>query len=157
MNYVENAGAWIVGGIGSIYAFVTGSFDTATVTLFAIMLMDLATGILKGLKKKNLKSAIMSVGILKKGAIILAIVFSGLLDALVNNGMPVFVTMMTWLTIGNETLSVIENFSALGVHFPKALTKRFGQVVNQYKNVQDEKEMSSEEIKETPDDDLVQK
>lgn len=156
MNYVQDAGAWVVAGIGSVYAFVTGNFESATVILFAIMIVDILSGILKGLKKRNLKSAIMSIGLMKKGGILLAILFAGLLDALINDGMPVFVTMMTWLSIGNESLSVMENISALGVQFPQAMTKRLGQVVDHYQEAQTEKEMSPKEIEETGQDDLLE-
>lgn len=152
MNYLESGGAWVVGGIGSLYAFATGNFETTTLVLFAIMGIDIASGILKGLKKKNLKSAIMSIGLMKKGGIILAILLAGLLDEVVNGGQPVFITMMTWLTIGNETLSVVENISALGVQFPNAMIKRLGQVVDHYDDAQVEKDMSPKELEENKDD-----
>lgn len=140
MRYLHDAGAWIIGGMGTIYSFVTGNFGEATFFLMAMMVLDIISGVMKGAKAKNLKSSISSVGIMKKGGIMLTIIFCWVLDRLVSGGTPVFVTMMTWVSIGNEGLSFIENVSALGVTIPKGITDRLGQVKKQYEDVQKDKE-----------------
>jgi len=140
MKYLGEYGTWIVGGIGTAYAFVTGHTDQAFQILLAIMVVDILTGILKGAHQKRLKSAIMSLGILKKGAILLSIAFASLLDMLVNGGDPVFVTMMTWLSIGNEGLSISENLASVGVKLPGPIVDRLGVMKEQAKDLQDEKD-----------------
>lgn len=132
MSYLREFGTWIVGGIGSMYAFATGNFDVATLVLGGLMLIDIFSGLLKGGKHRNLQSYIMSLGIIKKGGIILSILFAFLLDTAVNGGQPVFRTMMTWVAIGNESLSISENLKAVGVTVPSFVMERIGQVKDSY-------------------------
>lgn len=144
MRYLTDVATWIVGGIGTMYAFVTGHTDQAFQILLAMMIVDIVSGLLKGAQQGRLKSAIMSLGILKKGGILISILFAYLLDMLVNSGNTVFVTMMTWLAIGNEGLSIVENLSILGVKIPDALTNRLGQLKDQASDIQKEKDKPAE-------------
>lgn len=140
MTYLKEFGTWIVGGVGSAYAFATGHIDVANLILLGVMAIDIASGILRGLQQKRLKSTIMSLGIIKKGGIILSIVFTYLLDMLINDGQPVFSTMMTWLAIGNESLSVMENLTALGVNVPSFIKDRLAIHVESAKDIQEIKD-----------------
>jgi len=140
MGYLNNFSVWLVGLVGSIVEFVSGHYQNAIFILVAMMLIDVVTGLLKGAKNKRLKSAIMHMGIIKKAGMLLSIVFASLLDLLVNDGMPVFRTLMVWLAIGNEGLSIIENFTALGVYIPKQIKDRLSQVVAEKQELQDEKD-----------------
>ncbi|WP_255256035.1 phage holin family protein [Priestia megaterium] len=140
MRYLGELGTWAIGMVGSIYAFVTGHTDQAVQILIAMMIIDVMSGLMKGFQRKRLKSAIMSLGIMKKGGMLLAIVFASLLDQLINHGQPVFRTMMVWLSIGNECLSITENLSALGVVIPEAITGRLAQVVKEVQKTQLEKD-----------------
>ena len=140
MKYLSEMGTWVVAGVGSLYAFVTGHTDLAFQILLAFMSIDIASGLLKGAYQKRLKSEIMSLGIVKKGGIILSIVFAYLLDMLINDGQPVFVTMMTWVAIGNEGLSITENFSSMGIGVPQVVTDRLGQFTDHAKEVQKDKD-----------------
>jgi toxin secretion/phage lysis holin len=131
MSYFDKVYTWVIGLVGSASAFVSGHTDDATKILLALMVMDIVTGVLKGIKQKRLKSAIMHLGIIKKAGIVIAIIFASLLDVLVNEGMPVFRTLMVWLSIGNEGLSIIENLTALGVGIPAQIRERLAQVVEE--------------------------
>lgn len=140
LSYVEESGPWIIGGIGAMYSFITGNFGEATFMLMLIMALDVISGFAKGVKAKNLNSAISSVGIYKKGGIILTILFCWVLDRILSDGQPVFVTMMTWVSIGNEGLSFFENISALGVSVPKPITDRLAQVQQEYVEIRKDKD-----------------
>lgn len=140
MSYLNDFTTWVIGICGSLYAFVTGNTDKAFQVLLLIMVVDIVTGIMKGIHKKRLKSSIMSLGIMKKGGILVACFFAGLLDSIVNDGNTVFLTMMTWLSIGNEGLSIIENLSALGVKFPSIISSKLAQLVEAAQEIQDEKD-----------------
>lgn len=140
IGYLDRSATYIIAGVGSLYAFVTGNFNVAFQVLLGIMLLDMISGLFKGAQKGGLKSIIMHMGIMKKSGLMIAIVFSHLLDTAVNDGQPVFSTMMTWASIGNESLSVIENLEALGVRLPRAITDSLGQVVNRYQDLHDEKD-----------------
>lgn len=140
MGYLNNVYVYIVGLVGSLVEFISGHYQNAIFILCVMMIIDVVTGLLKGAKNKRLKSAIMHMGIIKKAGMLLAIVFASLLDLLVNNGMPVFRTLMVWLAIGNEALSIIENFESLGVSIPKQIKDRLSQVVEAKTQLQDEKD-----------------
>ncbi|MEH7117224.1 phage holin family protein [Neobacillus vireti] len=140
MSYLSNFYCWMVGIIGSITEFVSGHYQNAVFILVCLMLIDVVSGLLKGAKNKRLKSAIMQMGIMKKAGMLLAIVFASLLDILINDGMPIFRTLMVWLAIGNEGLSIIENFNALGVPMPAQIKDRLAQVVASKTELQREKD-----------------
>lgn len=140
MSYIQDFGAWMIALSGSLYAFVTGNTEQGFQILLLMMVIDIVSGLLKGIQKRRLKSAIMSMGIIKKGAILLSVAFGFLLDTAVNGGMPVFSTMMTWLAIGNEGLSVVENLTAMGVKIPNIITEKLGQVSVEAKELHAEKD-----------------
>lgn len=140
MKYIHDGGTWIVAIFGSIYTLITGHLGVATFLLLVIMLLDIASGVLKGWKSNNLRSAISSLGIAKKGGILLTILFAFTLDLAINNGQPIFVPMFVWVSIGNESLSFVENIQALGVQVPEAMTKRLGQVQDEYSRITQEKD-----------------
>jgi len=144
MRYLGDFSTWAVGILGSVYSFVTGHIDQSISILLWTMIIDIISGIMKGFDQRRLKSAIMSLGIIKKGAILLSIVFASLLDAFLNDNQPVFRTMMIWLAIGNESLSIVENLTALGVGIPKALTERLAQITQDLKATQSEKDKTQD-------------
>ncbi|MGG1916058.1 phage holin family protein [Priestia megaterium] len=144
MRYLGDFSTWAVGILGSVYSFVTGHIDQSISILLWTMIIDIISGIMKGFDQRRLKSAIMSLGIIKKGAILLSIVFASLLDAFLNDSQPVFRTMMIWLAIGNESLSIVENLTALGVGIPKALTERLAQITHDLKTIQSEKDKTQD-------------
>lgn len=140
MSYIEESRTWIIGMVGAIYSFITGNFTEATFFLMVMMLLDILSGVMKGFKSGNLNSAISSLGIMKKGGILLTIVFCWVLDRLVSGGQPIFVTMMTWVSIGNEGLSFVENMAALGVKIPDGIKQRLAQVKSEYEEIREDKD-----------------
>lgn len=140
MSYLNSFYVWVIGLAGSLIEFVSGHYQNAIFILVAFMAIDVVTGLLKGAKNKRLKSAIMHMGLLKKAAMLIAIAFTALLDILINDGMPVFRTLMIWLAIGNEGLSIVENFTALGVKIPNQIKDRLAQVVSEKQELQEEKD-----------------
>lgn len=135
MSYIENAGLWVFGLIATFSTYLSGHVDEAIKVLLAVMVLDVVTGLLKGAKAKRLKSSIMQMGIFKKAGILLAIIFASLLDELINDGQPVFRTLMVWLAIGNEGLSTVENLATLGVYMPKQIKERLAQIVQDNENM----------------------
>lgn len=151
MKYLNEFWAWVVGLTGSVYCFITNNTEKAFQILLLVMVVDIVSGIMKGIQKKRLKSSIMSLGIMKKAAIILAVIFAGLLDNLVNAGNAVFAVMMTWLAIGNESLSIIENLAQMGVKIPKAITDKINAIASDSEKLQNEKDGKVEPTDEGKD------
>lgn len=66
----------------------------------------------------------MHMGILKKVGTMLALLVAYLLDAFMNGGQMIFTSLVTWVAIGNEGLSIVENLNALGVKLPAVITNK---------------------------------
>lgn len=140
MKYLNELPSWIIGAFGALYSFITGNFDVATWCLVIIMGLDIISGVLKGAQANNLRSSISSLGIAKKGGILLTIIFGFVLDMAINNGQAVFSTMFTWVAIGNESLSFIENVASLGVPIPQGIIDKLGQLRDEYTSITADKD-----------------
>jgi toxin secretion/phage lysis holin len=140
MKYLTEFWTWIIAGSGSMVAFVTGHTSEGFQFLLALMVIDIISGLMKGIQKKRLRSSIMSLGIMKKGGILLSVAFGYVLDMAINDGQPVFSIMMTWLAIGNEGLSIAENLTALGVKVPRVVKDKLGQFADEAVDLQHEKD-----------------
>jgi len=140
LKYLNDFGTWTIGIIGTVYTFITGNFGVATWCLLIIMVLDIASGVLKGFKANNLRSFISSLGIAKKGGILLTIIFAFILDTAVNDGQAVFVPMFTWVAIGNESLSFVENMASIGVPIPQAMVDKMGLLKEEYETLTAEKD-----------------
>ena len=115
----------LVGTLGSI---LVGNWDSNIQILFLFLLTDYISGIMKGIKEKNISSQLGFKGILKKIAIFMVITIAHQLDIISNLENPMFKTMSIYFYIGNEGISIIENLSALGVVFPKFIEERLKNI-----------------------------
>ena len=130
MSYVTQNLSLSVGVVGSMYGYFTGDDSVMFQALGIVMMLDILLGLMRAIKNNNLRSYIMTWGILKKASIILSVVFAFSLDIIVNSGVPVFTTMMTWLAIGNESLSIIENLNDLGIPIPSLILDKIKDIAD---------------------------
>lgn len=110
-----------------IYIFIgliiplLGGLDNDIKILFTLTVFDIVTGILKGIKRKNLFSSKMYKGfIFKKPAIYLAIATMYQLDkstAMQHLGFSLRTTLINGCII-MEGLSIVENLEVLGFSIP---------------------------------------
>lgn len=114
--------------LGTIGSILVGSWDSNIQILFLFLLTDYISGIMKGIKEKNISSQLGFKGILKKIAIFMVIIVAHQLDIISNLENPMFKTMTIYFYIGNEGISIIENLSALGVVFPKFIEERLKNI-----------------------------
>ena len=126
MFIIEKLIAFVIGG--TWLTFLIGSWHVSLTILLVFMAIDFITGIIKGAYTGKLRSSVGYKGILRKGTIMLVIVFANMLDLLTGTGLPVFRTMIVFFYIGNEGLSIIENLGAIGVPVPAAITKYIEQL-----------------------------
>ncbi|MGO2118458.1 MAG: phage holin family protein [Fusobacterium sp.] len=89
------------------------------ITLWVMMILDYASGILKGYKKKNINSNRAYVGLRKKLIILIIIVAGTILDKVVP-GVGIRNIILIFYT-STEFLSITENAAAVGVPIPKKL------------------------------------
>lgn len=133
----------------SLIQFLSGGESEMLKILVSIMVVDVITGLLKGVKRRNIKSIIMSMGLLKKGGMLTAIYFAGQLGSLpIADGVGVAYLFII-LFIGNEALSVAENLEALGVPFPEQIKRIIASMADE-ENPRLEDRLKANEDKKDP-------
>lgn len=91
------------------------------------MAIDIITGIMKAIVKKELTSKIGYKGFIRKAGIMLVIIIANLLDMLTGSEF-LFRSMAVLFYIGLESLSIIENLGHIGVPLPEQITKYLKQL-----------------------------
>lgn len=89
-----------------------GTFDEIFISLLFLMALDMASGLIKAVKNKNLNSEKTFIGIAKKIFILLLIAVSVRIDAICTaKGLNIDIVrdMVIMFYIINETISIIEN------------------------------------------------
>lgn len=114
---------------GAMIANALGGWDAALALLIGMMATDYITGLLVAALWQNsnksdsgaLDSKAGFKGLCKKGVILLAVWIGTLLDSA--TGATYIRTAIVLFYIGNEGISLIENFGLMGVPYPPAMKK----------------------------------
>ena len=112
----------------SVMTYLIGGFDNLIVTLLIFMFLDYLTGVLKAIYKKKLSSKVGFKGFIKKLGYIFIIIIATLFDYIVSNGEMSIRNLTLYFFIANEAISILENWSLLGLPLPKKLTEVFEQI-----------------------------
>lgn len=130
-DFIQNKSGIFAGiaAVGSMAANELGGWDAALGLLIGMMAADYITGILvAAFWQKSNKSESGSLsskagfrGLCKKGVILLAVWIGTLLDSA--TGATYIRTAIVLFYIGNEGISLIENFGLMGVPYPQAMKK----------------------------------
>ena len=94
------------------------------------MAADYISGLMVAVGTKEVSSKTAFRGLMKKVAMILAVIVANQLDAVTGSGDFMRNTMIMFL-IGNEGISFIENLGRLGVSIPGQVSKVFAQLKNE--------------------------
>lgn len=121
---------YIVAVIGTGFTWLFGAWDMALTILIIFMVLDYATGVLKGYVNKELSSDIGLKGLARKAVILVVLIVAVCLDRLLNTGNWVFRTLVAYFYIANEGLSLIENCAALGAPVPEQIIDALAQLKN---------------------------
>lgn len=142
MNKIfDNIGTALAAAAACIGQLI-GGFDGMLQALILFVVIDYITGVLVGIKKKALSSAIGANGLMKKGCIFLVVLLAYLVDHYALGGSATaFRTATILFYLANEGISVLENVAKLGVKLPAKLLKVL-------KQLQTEEEVSAKEVKE---------
>ena len=108
-----------VGGIGGVVLSYITSLDTLVKILFLFMVIDFTFGILNGFFEKEINSAKMFKGGVKKGSTFLIIIVAYHLGNLIDFPMAKDITVTYYITM--ETLSIFENAIKLDLPLPSFL------------------------------------
>lgn len=95
--------------------------------LMILMGLDIATGIGKAIKNKNLWSRKSLFGFSRKIFIFIIIILANIIDQILalNGGL---VVLTIFFYIANEGLSIIENCSEMGVLIPKEIAEKLNVI-----------------------------
>lgn len=114
--------------LGTVFTWLLGAWDTALIVLITFMVLDYATGVLRGYVNKELSSDVGLKGIARKAVIFIVLIVAVCLDRLLNTGTWLFRTLICYFYIANEGLSLLENAITLGVPVPEKLKEALIQL-----------------------------
>lgn len=104
--------------------------------LMILMGVDIATGIGKAIKNKNLWSRKSLFGFSRKIFIFSIVILANIIDQVLGmNGGLVILTMFFY--IANEGLSIIENCSEMGIIVPKEISEKLNVIKETKKDTKD--------------------
>lgn len=111
--------------IASVFIFLVGGLDNLFITLLIFMALDYITGIIKAIYKKKLNSKLGLKGILKKLGYIVIVVVATLFDHLIGDSTMAVRSLVIYFFISNEALSILENWSMMGLPLPNKIFQVF--------------------------------
>ncbi len=117
MAWVLNTGISL---ILSALTFLFGKFDKTLTIFVAFMGLDFITGICKAIYQKNLNSTIGVKGIIKKFGYLIIVALASLIDKILGDSLMVR-TMVIYFFVANEGLSILENWTLMGLPLPQKL------------------------------------
>lgn len=146
MGNTNTTYTFLVGGGFSIFAYLAGGFDNLILSLAIMMGVDFLSGIMVGAKngyeqskRFNLTGVTEAVkvgvsskkafqGLMKKTAMLLAVIVSVRIDLMVGSEKGFLRDAMIMFFIGTEGISFIENLGKLGITLPRQFTETFAQL-----------------------------
>ena len=120
----------IIAIAGTLFTWLFGIWDTALIVLITFMVLDYATGVLRGYVNKELSSDVGLKGIARKAVIFIVLIVAVSLDRLLNTDTWLFRTLTCYFYIANEGLSLLENAISLGAPVPDKLKDALAQLKN---------------------------
>ena len=121
----------ILAALGVACGFLFGELNGLLIAVLALMAIDYVTGVASSFVLKTTSSKIGLRGIIKKCVMLLIIVVAHILDVYVLNvgeGGAALMTLIEFLFISNEGLSIIENAGKIGIKLPKQLRNALVQL-----------------------------
>jgi toxin secretion/phage lysis holin len=110
----------IIGGIIGVLVYLFGGADALLVALMAMMGIDFVTGIIKAAVLKEITSQKMFLGGARKIGIFFIVAVANIIDGVLELG-GVLRSVTIIYFIANEGVSLIENWSAMGLPIPRKL------------------------------------
>ena len=125
----DKAVKWLSGLAGAV-AGLMGRWNALLTVLACLMVIDYLTGVIVAWRGRspNTQSGALSSkagfdGLIKKFFIMLVVLVAALLDRVIGNAQSVFQTAAALYYIANESISILENTSLMGVPCPAFLRR----------------------------------
>lgn len=119
-----------------VVSYLFGGCDSLLTVFSMIIIIDTITGMLKAWNLGEYESSKFRSGFIKKSGYLLGVILSVQIDTLLNSNGALRDAVLTFFVV-NESFSIIENLSIMGVKFPAMLT-------NALKALHDKNDGSSE-------------
>ena len=104
----------------SLFTYLFGGMDSLLAALIAMICIDFVTGIIKAIVTRDVSSEKMFAGGAKKIGIVLIVATSNLVDNVLELG-GILRTITISYFIANEGISMLENWSLMGLPVPAKL------------------------------------
>lgn len=121
---------WITGTLLTTVVYFLGGLDIALKTLLIMIVLDYITGVCKAIHNKKLNSLIGAKGIVKKVGYLVIVAMSVLLDKTVGDTGAIR-SIVIYFFVANEGISILENWSAMGLPLPKKIFEVLEQIKNE--------------------------
>ena len=108
-----------------VYLF--NGFDIAFNCLLIAIVLDYLSGTIKAFVTKKLSSKIGYIGIIKKVSILFIVMLGVLIDRVTGESGAIR-TLIIYYFVANEGLSILENFSEIGIPIPEFLLKSLNNI-----------------------------
>jgi toxin secretion/phage lysis holin len=148
----------ILGVLGAICGFLYGELNGLLIAVLVLMGVDYITGLGAASVRHELDSKIGWKGILKKACMLLILAVAHILDvyvlgiANIESDHAAIMTLVEFLYIGNEGLSILENAGKLGVTLPKPLYKVLVQLKDLGNGDKDKQDTPEDKDSQSEDD-----
>ena len=107
-------------------SILTG-YDTLFKALLVFIVLDYLSGVMRAIYTKKLSSKIGAKGIIKKIGYIVLIVVVEILDILLKDD-GYLRNIIIYMFIANEGISILENWSAMGIKVPDIIKDKFSNL-----------------------------
>ena len=105
---------------GGTLSFLLGGLDDLLVVLTVLVCLDYVSGVIKGIYRHELSSAVGFYGILKKLMLFLVVSAAFMVQRIITAELPIRdITVLFY--ISNEGVSLLENAAHLGLPVPSAV------------------------------------
>lgn len=121
-DILPNILSCVVGAVSWLICHAFNVNDEGLTILLSLMLIDWVTGVVGAYldPKEGLCSSIGARGIAKKFVMLVAVSFGHILDIMFDTGL-LLQQAFTYMYIGNECLSIVENLGQSGVPIPDTI------------------------------------
>lgn len=127
---MKNIVNFITGTVLTTVVYFLGGLDTALKTLLVLIVLDYITGICKAIVNKKINSNIGAKGIIKKVGYLIIVALSFYLDKVVGDTGAIR-SLIIYFFVANEGISILENWSAMGLPLPKKIFEVLEQIKNE--------------------------
>lgn len=117
----------VLGSTYSVAAFLLGGCDNLVIAFGIMMATDYVSGVMAAYYNCQVSSYLAFRGLMKKAAMIMAVVAAHTLDTVAGSGSFMRSAMLMFL-IGTEGISFTENLGHMGVPLPQKISTAFAQL-----------------------------